>query len=304
MRSFHMLIKREFWEHKGSMYYTPAIMAIVFACLLILGAFTGASVMSNNGYHFKLLEELPNLLKQFTAFDDQERSRGVQMGLYAPLMLFGFVMLIISLFYALGSLYDERKDRSILFWKSLPISDTTTVVSKFMSITLLIPILYFAIIGIFQVFLLLFATMGAWFAGGSGVEIWAASNLFMVFINSLLSMLAASLWLAPVWAWLMLASSWAKKVAFLWGTLPILIITIAEGWVLHSSYFITMIGNRIAQGFVAINSNMHFLSEGQMFDIPVSYWSQLVTSIEFWAGLFVSFILLAAATYTRRYRFE
>jgi ABC-2 type transport system permease protein len=304
VKSFKALIKREYWEHRGAMFLTPAIMAAVFAGLLILSAFGNDIDITNNGETFSPWDHLPRAVDAFEKLDDNERSRGVQIGLYAPIVLFGFVMLIISLFYALGSLYDERKDRSILFWKSLPISDTSTVLSKFVSVIILIPILYFAITVAFQLFLLLFTTVGAWFGGSSGVTIWASSNLFEVLFNSLFSMIVASLWLAPIWSWLMLASSWANKVAFLWGTLPIFMISVAEGWVFHSSHFIEMIGKRIANGFTILNSNMHFLAGGDMFDVHVMHWYEVFANVEFWAGLMVSAAFLAGAIYTRRHRDE
>lgn len=302
-KSFKALVKREYWEHRGAMFYTPAIMAAVFAGLMILGAITGGS-MQVNDHSFSLMEHLPQAMEQFEQLEEDERSDGVQIFLNAPLVLFGFVMFIVSLFYALGSLYDERKDRSILFWKSLPISDTETILSKFIAVSVLIPLFYFLVISAFQLFLLFYTTVGAWFGGNSGVTIWASSNLFGVLFNSLFSLIVASLWLAPIWSWLMLASSWAKKVAFLWGTLPIFMISIAEAWVLHSSNFIEMVGERIANGFAILNSNMHFLAGGDMFDVQVMRWYEVFATMEFWAGLVVSAIFLAGAVFTRRHRDE
>jgi len=303
VKSFQALVKREYWEHRGAMFITPMAMAAFFAGIMILGALTGDGLTVNE-HKFSFLDHLPEAVEKFEGIDQEERSKGVQIGLYAPMVLFGFVMLIISLFYTLGSLYDERKDRSILFWKSLPISDTTTIASKFISVCILIPALYFVVIAAFQLFLLLFTTVGAWFGGSSGVTIWASSNLFGVLFNCLMSLIVASLWLAPIWAWLMFASSWAKKVAFLWGTLPIFLISIAEGWIFHSSNFIEMVGIRIASGFAILNSNMNNLLGGDMFDVPVWNWYQTFGNMEFWMGLFVSAVFLAGAIYTRRHRDE
>jgi len=302
--SFKALIKREYWEHKGAMFYTPAIIAAVFAGISILIVITGGQLSVNGGHSFSFMDFMPKVLEQFENVGDEERSRGVQIGLYGARILFCVVMLVVSLFYMLGSLYDERKDKSILFWKSLPVSDTATVLSKFVSVCFLIPILYFAVISVFQVFLLLFGTVIAWFGGNSGITLWASSNLFSVLFNSLLSLIVASLWLAPIWSWLMFASAWAKKVAFLWGTLPIFMIVIAEGWIFHTSHFIEMIGDRIAKGFIILNSNMHYLVSGDMFDMDVQRWYQVFGNIEFWGGLIVSAVLLAGAIYTRRYRDE
>lgn len=305
MNSFSALIKREFWEHKGSILYTPAIMAAVFAVLMLVGGLTGDSLVVEDGHRIDFTAHIPDAVEKFEKMPDDVRDKAVQMMISAPVLLFGMVMLFISLFYALGSLYDERKDRSILFWKSLPVSDTATVASKIVAICLLVPLLYFIVVGLFQLYFLLYMTVGAWFNGSSGLFLWSSSNLFGILFNTLLSLVVASFWLAPLWGWMMLASSFAKKVAFLWGSLPILMIAVAERWFFHTTNFISMVGERIAQGFAIQNSNMHFLSGADMFDeINVLRWNEALVTGEFWLGILVAAIFLGAAIYVRRYRDE
>src|SRR5688500_3753928 len=54
----------------------------------------------------------------------------------APIML---TTLIIAFFYGLDALHGERRDRSILFWKSLPVSDRTPVLSKVLVMMAVLP---------------------------------------------------------------------------------------------------------------------------------------------------------------------
>jgi len=304
MSSFKALVIREYWEHRRALLIAPASIAVFFAGLLILGAITGDMVASNNGHEFFIMEHLPKAVEEFENLGAEEREQGVQIGLYAPRVLFGFIMLIICLFYALASLYDERKDRSILFWKSLPISDTATVLSKMVTVCLAIPIMYFVVITGFQLFLLLYATIVAWFGGSIGVTIWTSSNLFSVLFNGLFSMITASLWLAPLWAWLIFASSWAKKTAFLWGTLPIFLLSIAEAWIFQTGKLVTMITERIADGFIVLNSNLNHLVGNEMFEGNSIEWYSVFGNTEFWGGLIVSGVFLAGAIYIRRFRDE
>lgn len=305
MNSFKALVKREFWESKGSMLYTPAAIAAFFAFVMLVGSLTGDAFINTDHGSFSLFDKLPSAFEELEAVGSEERSKFVQIGLYAPRVFFGFVMFVICLFYCLGSLYDERKDKSILFWKSLPVSDTSTVLSKFVAVVVLTPVLYFAVTAIFQVFLLVFGTVLAWFSGSSGMILWSSSNLFGVLFNGFFSLLVATLWLAPLWAWLMFASAWAKKVAFLWGTLPIFLIAIAEGWIFHSSRFIEMVGERIARGFTVLNSEMHFLVGQDMFDKDyVAHWYEVLADGSFWGGLVVAAVFLAGAIYTRRFQDE
>lgn len=306
MNSFKALVKREYWESKGSMLYTPVTIAAFVAIVMVLGVLTGGSLQIDDGSHsFNFTEKLIEGIGKIDSLSEGEQDNLVQSGLYFPTVLFGFVMFVIGLFYCLGSLYDERKDKSILFWKSLPVSDTATVLSKFVAISLLIPVIYFAAISVFQVFLLIFATILSWISGSSGVTIWTSSNLFGVLFNGLFSAIVASLWMAPVWGWLLLASSWAKKVAFLWGTVPIFLIVIAEGWIFGSARFFNLVGERIGHGFVTMNSNLLNLLDKDIFDgRAVSRWYEVLGESGFWIGLIVAAGFLAGAIYARRYRDE
>ena len=302
IKPFKALLIREFWEHKGAMLYTPAFIAAFFAFILLLASFGGDSILieMDNDTHYS--SELPSAVEMFENLEDTKRSKSIQVGLYAPMSILGFVMLIVSFFYALGSLYDERKDRSVLFWKSLPISDVTSVLSKFVTLCISIPILYFVVISAFQLFVLLLGTVISWFGGSFGLTLWTSSNLFLVMVNSLLSLVVASIWLAPVWAWLMLASSWAKKSTFLWGVLPIFLLSFAEAWLFHSRVLLSIIGDRIGQGFTILNSELNGLVGGGMFNLPFDKWLAVFLNVEFWAGMIVTSIFLTAAVMVRRYR--
>jgi ABC-2 type transport system permease protein len=306
MRTFKALLKREYWEHKGAIIKTPAVMAAILAALFIIGALTDGFITVNAGDNER--RSFGSLLlmaaDKFEQMPEGARDEFVKMALLGPVMLFGGVMLVISLFFALGSLYDERKDRSILFWKSLPVSDTATVLSKFVAVTLLVPLSYFAVITLFQLFMLISATVGAWFSGNTGLTFWISANLFSVVFNSLLSLIVASLWLSPVWGWMMLASAWAKKVAFLWAALPIAMITAAEGYLFHSTKFIEVAAYRVAHGFAIANSNLHLASGGDLFDINVMTWSKALGNSELYIGFLVAAVFLGAAVYTRRFRDE
>ena len=303
MNVFKALMKREYWEHKGSVFYTPAVLVAIFVVLTLVATFTGGQV-GVSGSEFSFTEVGPKAMEHIEGLSDERRSKFIQLGLHSSAVFFGIVLLLISIFYALGSLYDERKDRSILFWKSLPISDTSTVLSKFLAITIMAPLFYFAAICLFQVFLLLYVTVAAWFAGSSGIVFWTSSNLFGVFLSTLVSMVFASLWLAPLWGWLMLMSAWAKKVAFLWGFLPLGMIMIGEYWVFGTARFALELRDRIVQGFFIQNSYIQKFEDHPDFDFPVRTFGDAVQSSDFWVGLLVAGVLLAGAIFTRRYRDE
>lgn len=305
MKTFKALIKREFWEHKGGMFWAPLIMAGSFAALMILGGITGDSFTMNNGQEIDFTGKLSQGVEKLDGMQEGFRDKVVKFVLYGPSLVFGLVALIIALFYALGSLYDERKDRSILFWKSLPVSDTMTVLSKFVAIAVAVPLCYLAVIIAFQLFELLYLTVIWWFGGSSGAIWWTTTNLFAVWWNTLVALIVASLWLAPLWAWLMLASAWAKRVAFLWGILPIIMVAVAEGYLFQTSNFIETVAIRIAKAFSIQNSNLHFNAGGEMFESEVFMTAtEALSGSEFWIGLVIAAVFLAGAIFTRRFRDE
>jgi ABC-2 type transport system permease protein len=304
MNTFKVLIKREFWEHQGAVFYTPVIIALILALLAIFGGITGHTVASSQGTDFSFSQQLPKMIDEFESMSEETREKGLQVALFVPLGLFGFISLIISLFFGLGSLYDERKDRSILFWKSLPVSDTATILSKFVALSLMVPISYWLVVTAFQVFLMLYATVLSWIGGDSGALVWGSVNLFGVAFNSLIALIVASLWLAPLWGWAMLASSWAKKVPFLWALLPILLLAYAEYVVFGSWGFIQTFGERIGSAVQIQNSNINVLIDQDNFDLISGSALEQLGNIKMWGGVLVGAAFIATATYIRRYRDE
>ncbi|MET1253836.1 hypothetical protein [Aliikangiella maris] len=305
MNSFKALVKREYWEHRGSFVYAPLIMAGIFLGIILITILTGNNVeVNNNGV---ILSEAGTLVhEKLLSLPDEARGQ-LMLTFFAGLTVsFGIVLLVVSVFFCLGSLYDERKDRSILFWKSLPISDSATVLSKFIAIVLLAPLLYLAVIIAFQLVFLIIATISAWFGGHSGSLYWTSVNLFGFFFNKGFSMFVAALWLSPVWAWCMLMSAWAKKVPFIWAAFPILMIALAEGYIFGSISFIETLGNHVAAGitiqnevFEAIKDNGHEIAE-----LNFNRAGEAVMTLQFWIAQVIAAVFLIAAIYTRRFRDE
>ena len=222
MNTYKWLLKREFWEHKGGFFWTPAVVG----ALMTLG--TGASVLAAlamkskhgfqiNGQQVGKLSEVVTPAEQAQAVDAFSNA-----WMLPSAVLFG-VMAIVVFFYCLGCLFDERKDRSVLFWKSLPLSDAETVLSKVAMALVGAPLLTLAF-GIVTSFLVLLITLAA--AGASGL------NLAGVFANAATYTapfeIAATIpvyvvWALPTVGWLMMVSSWARTKVFLWAVgVPVL----------------------------------------------------------------------------------
>jgi len=138
MKAFKALLQREYWEHRGAFLKTPIIMGIISGISLILLYLTTEQIdlKINNG---QLAELGP---QSIVNLDPKQIQFGIDVMMLGSAALYHFVLFVILFFYLLGSLYDDRKDSSILFWKSLPVSDTQTVLSKLITVMIVAPLIF------------------------------------------------------------------------------------------------------------------------------------------------------------------
>jgi ABC-2 type transport system permease protein len=278
-RPLYWSVRRELWENR-SLYVAP-----LAAAALILFGFMIYAI------------HLPAKLRA-TALDPLLQNELIEQPYNLAALLIMATTLIVAIFYCLDALYGERRDRSILFWKSLPVSDATTVLSKAMIPVVVLPLITFAITIALQLIMLLLSSAVLL---GSGLSIAAASPSmgFFTMTLGLLHHLVGmhGLGYAPIYGWLLLVSAWARRAPFLWATLPLLAIGIVEKIAFNTAHFATMLqyliggddrGSR-ATGMTAILMPHHTLG-------------QFLTSAELWIGLAMTAIFLFAAMRLRRNR--
>ncbi len=230
MNQLPLLLRREFWENRGGFMYTPFVLSCVlvsFAILILIFSTT------HDGDHVILKK----LTSEFAAYNGPEKSYILNSALYGMSMIFNSFMFIVIFFYLIGSLYDDRRDKSILFWKSLPLSDGMTVVSKYLSATLTAPAFTLLAIIATQLIFLVGATLILWYAGESASSaLWSHTALISIWINLILAYAVQALWMAPVYSWLLFVSAFAPRLPFLWAVLTPLM-----------SYFLYKINQMITQ---------------------------------------------------------
>jgi len=222
---FKLLLKREFWEHKGGFLWAPAIAGAVFLVLTLLGMGVGEMALNRadgnvniNGQDISINGlNLGQITQDMSAEDVAQMGQALNGSLYMAaswsLMVFGFVVF----FYLLGCLYDERKDRSVLFWKSMPVSDSATVLSKAASALIIAPVLALAAgIATMLVFLLLAAAFVATHGGNAGDLVLGPASPLNVIGHLIAALPIYALWALPTAGWLMLCSAWARSKPFLW----------------------------------------------------------------------------------------
>lgn len=320
MNTFITLLKREYWESKTSFFWVPLIVAGigVFGALLALGAATFSNIdAAELGSH-----DVGNLFKLYdVSVNDEVKSFGTQAFLYSALYSFYFVLAIVGFFYCLGALYDDRKDKSILFWKSMPVSDTQTVLSKVASIGLVAPFLFWAATVLSNLIIMLLVTVFAWISDvNAWTALWAHSSFFKISWYQLVATYMAMLWAVPFIGYLLLISSWTKKVPFLVATVPPALVMMAEAMVSNTAYVAKFIGQKLFGVFQAMVAPFdklatEYAQKDQRFaegydDIPLfdhldfmSYGEQL-TDVGFWTGIILGAAMIAGAIYIRRFRDE
>ena len=266
-------VRREVWENR-SIYIAPLIVAAVIVF--------GALIATLTGRHTVKFDAPPDKIAQ-----NYDIAAGVLMG----------TTLIVAIFYCLDALYGERRDRSILFWKSMPVSDLNTVLSKMAIPLVILPIVTFVVTIATHLIMVLMSSAFLLMHGHSPAALWGLPWLQMSFglLYHLFSVHA--LGYAPIFGWLLLVSAWAKRLPFLWAFLPPAAIGVVEKIVFNTSRFGTMIGSILSGGDMGDamkggGGSMFFhFNAAEFFSRP-----------GLWIGFAFATVFLAAAVRLRRYR--
>lgn len=248
LHTFLTLLKRESWEHRSLVWLPLLTAALIVVTALISTQVAGSIRISLDGGERDFFATL--------SLDPQAQAQlfGVWMGsLVAPIML---VAAVVLFFYLLDALYTERKDRSILFWKSLPVSDAATVISKAVTALIAVPIwvwLLSLVTGLLTFVIVAIKVSGTPMAplGNFHFAAWGVLQLTL-----LQNLLIAALWYAPLAAWLLLVSVWARRAPFLWAVLPPALLALFEAITFGSSQVFKFIGYRLVGFFDAIGPGL------------------------------------------------
>jgi len=282
-RPWYWSVWRELWENR-SIYIAPLIVAAFevfgFAISTIGLADRRRAVLLLDAAHQRAAIEQP--------YD-----------LAAMMMI--FIVFIVGVFYCLDALHSERRDRSILFWKSLPVSDLTTVLSKVTIPLVVLPLIAFAIVVCVQVIMLLQTSVVLIFHGMSPATTWARFPVFQNWLVLLYGLAAIALWHAPIYGWLLLVSGWARRATFLWAVLPIIAIQIFEKITFNASYFGSLVKHRL-MGFATDAFEFHGRDHPTIDSLAQLTPGRYLSSPGLWIGLVFAAAFLAAAVRLRRYR--
>ena len=287
-------VRREFWENR-SIYIAPFVAAgflILVVLITVMEAGINAQTLSGN-----MGSDRP----------------GVGL-LWIPYMLIAVPVLAIGVFvaiaYCLGALHGERQDRSILFWKSLPVSDLITVLSKMSVPIILIPLISFVAAMVTQLVSFavtltafrLFAAKGDFVWAGVAVAphtvgiLWAEVPIGYLTLAMLYGLLATALWHAPIYAWLLLVGGWARRMTFVWAVAPIAGLMIVEQIAFGTDHLGMMLQDRLSGSIPIAFTDVIY------GNLPGLTPGRFLSDSGLWIGLAFAAFFLGAAVLLRRYR--
>ncbi|HQT67216.1 MAG: hypothetical protein B7Z78_03610 [Rhodospirillales bacterium 20-60-12] len=279
-RPFCWSVRREIWENRF-IYVAPIAVSALALFAYVIGTLHLPDMMASD---IQMGKSMP-------------QPQGVTFSIAAiALVLTGVV---VGVFYTLGALHGERRDRSILFWKSMPVSDLIAVLSKASIPLLVIPAIIFVTTVAVQLTMLAFATLISVAHGTSVPAFWASWPIFRMSVVLFYGLATLALWHAPIYGWLLLVSAWARRAPFLWAILLPVGLCLGEKIAFDSSALSNILGSRILGSFaVAFDPN----AVGDSFQIP---WVGLapmkfLSTPGLWIGLIVTAGFLVGAVRLRR----
>lgn len=233
VRPFYWSVRRELWEHR-SLYLAPSIVAVLLLAAVVVAAL-----------------RLPESISAFDSFvPDKQRDVVTMPYAMIALALIGTAV-VMTFFYCTDALFGERRDRSTLFWKSMPVSDWTAVLAKLAVPMLLIPAFIVLLVLATQLLVLL-GNMTLWYAKGLSV-----SNLLRQLplpdmpVGVVHFVFTLAVWYAPIYGWLLLVSAWAQRSPLAWALVPLIVVTALERLVFGSSRVLAWLQHRLTGSFDA-----------------------------------------------------
>ena len=280
------LVRREFWEHRA-LWLAPLVVAAVLAACTLFSVTIGIQVNDT----------------RISAITPSERVMVLNMSQLTWMLVMSVVACIVGGFYALDCLYSERRDRSILFWKSLPVSDGLTVLSKFLAVSVGLPLLVLVLGSVSYLLALLIWKVRVATGAVPDVVAWGFIPWLRGEAVIVLCMLLAVLWYAPVVAAALLLSAYVRRNPLLWAALLLALLPIFEYIVFRTRFVLDFMQYRSgAIWWVLTHRDGHdaITPEGRMLnDLN---WPAAFGSAALWLGVVAAALLLYATARVRRYR--
>ncbi len=282
-RPFYWSVRRELWENR-SIYIVPLIVAAV----QIFGFAVSAHGLAGRRRVALLL-------------DPENRRLAVEQSYDVAAIMMLFTVCLVGIFYTLDALYGERRDRSVLFWKSLPVSDLTSVLSKITIPLLVLPMISFVMTVIVQLSMVVITSAVLLAGGVSPATTWTSFPLFQNWFVLFYGLIAIALWHAPIYGWNLVVSGWARRATFLWAVLPFIVASVFERVTFGTSYVAGFVKDRLF-GFAPGAFDFHGRTHPNIDSLAQLTPGRYLSLPGLWLGLLAAAVFIAVAVQLRRYR--
>ena len=288
------MIRKEIQEHKLAFIYAPFIVALVL-CAVIISVYLGLTDIQTTNFSFSTDVYDEKYKEGMLVASPEAKTAVIRAGLVVlglPILLtVGFGLLA----YSLSTFADERKDRSLIFWRSLPVSDLTTVMSKLVFIVVVIPLLVLPNLILLQ--LVASLSVSIYFVSNDIVPfgyVWT-SYFISDWFRIIFSLWAQALWSLPIFLWLMLSGTYFKKPV-IGAVVPLVALVVLEGIIFKANNVQEFIENRLGFWSRADSFPIQY-EEARVVDITDVYL--MITTQAFWIGMIASAVLVAGIVFTR-----
>ncbi len=298
MSVFFALLKRERLEHRSGFFWAPVILLLLILLLgmtLVVARDNMEVVVTSQG---AVVEDsgvaaVSTLFFDLATMDDVELTYRLNRFFGVMGVPFYWLLTAVSLFTLVASVYDERRDQTVLFWKSMPVPDLTTVISKLVFVTWVGPIL--TIIGTCLAYVMVLVLASAFVAEGGAQQLWSAAELGIKLPQLVVGYALHGLWVLPIYTWFLLVGTLLTRAPLLWAAGLPLIVVIVERILLGSEVFSGWLGAHVEPYAIPWLS-----SASPAYDLLGNFrpWAVL-TMPTFWQGLLVAGVLLTAAVFMR-----
>ena len=280
IRQFYWALRRELWENRW-LWLAPSGVALVLAIGVATYAFKISGPM-------RAIAALAALHQRQAISEPYDVIAGLMMG----------IGLLVAAIYCVDALYGERRDRSVLLWKSLPVSDAMTVVAKLTIPVLVLPVIIWALTIAVQVVLLLVTTAVLTAHGESAALLWTQLHFGSNSVGLLYHLVALhGISTAPVYAWLLLVSAWATRAPFAWAVLPPAAILLFERVAFGTTHIAHVLVTRLGGGESAPPPAPGASLMESMNAVP---FTKLLVAPGLWIGFAVAAVFLIVAVRLRR----
>jgi len=311
-RRLGMLLRRELWEHKGSLVWAPAIVGGVTVLLMLFGVVLFGVKFGGGEVRMDLLSINVN---NYDAESLQRMIAGQNQNLIVTVSPIFATLAFAVFFYCIGALYDDRRDRSVLFWSSLPVTEAETVLSKVLTATVIAPTIALLVsIAVMAASLMAQATVIAQLGGEPLKLLWLTTNPFRLVLAQIIAIPVYALWALPAVGWLLMCSAFARSKPFLWAvTVPVMIGLFATGlnrfgildfdlWAVWRELVLRPFAHLFPPVLTWLDLPADLPWDHALID-PGYLWRNLA-QVRVWIGAGIGAAMIAAAVAIRRWREE